>query len=195
MAGAVARALPDPAGKVVWRRSGEADPDLCGGGGWFGAVGEGGQRGSYGLQGLRADEVGPGAFGVGTGLAEQVVEPVPVSGQGEAPAARVVGVWLPVEQPVGLEHCADLAHRLGGQAASFGELGDGVDASSDDQQRDRLGRGEVTVPGRAKRGEHGADHAFAAGSQQDTQIRVAGGRPWCGLAVLAHVVTLPILTT
>jgi hypothetical protein len=36
-------------------------------------VGEGGQRGSYGLKGLRADEVGPVAFGVGTGLAEQVV--------------------------------------------------------------------------------------------------------------------------
>ena len=69
-----------------WRRSGEAEPDLCGGGGWFGAVGEGGQRGSYGLQGLRADEVGPGAFGVGAGLAEQVVQPVPVSGQGKAPA-------------------------------------------------------------------------------------------------------------
>ena len=31
------------------RRSGEAEPDLCGGGGWFGAVGEGGQRRSYGL--------------------------------------------------------------------------------------------------------------------------------------------------
>jgi hypothetical protein len=53
----------------------------------------------------------------------------------------------------------------------------------------------VTVPGRAKRGEHGADHTYAAGSQQDTQILGGGGRPWCGLAVLAHVVTLPILTT
>ena len=55
--------------------------------------------------------------------------------------------------------------------------------------------GEVTVPGRAERGEHGTDHAFAAGSQQDTQILVGGGRRWCRLAVLAHVVTLPILTT
>jgi hypothetical protein len=36
-------------GEGPWRRSGEAEPDLCGGGGWFGAVGEGGQRGSYGL--------------------------------------------------------------------------------------------------------------------------------------------------
>src|SRR5215472_18556972 len=70
-------------------QSGEAEPDLCGGGGWLGAVGEGGQRGSHGLQGLRADEVGPGAFGVGAGLAEQVVEPVPVSGQGQAPTAPV----------------------------------------------------------------------------------------------------------
>jgi protein-S-isoprenylcysteine O-methyltransferase Ste14 len=33
---------------------------------------------------------------------------VPLSGQGEAPAARVVGVWLSVEQPVGLEHQAIL---------------------------------------------------------------------------------------
>jgi hypothetical protein len=51
VAGAVARALPDPAGRGAgpWRRSGEAEPDLCGGGGWFGAVGVGGQRGSDGL--------------------------------------------------------------------------------------------------------------------------------------------------
>ena len=54
---------------------------------------------------------------------------------------------------------------------------------------------EVTVPGRAERGEQGADHTFAAGSQQGTQILVEGGRPGCGLAVLAHVVTIPILTT
>jgi hypothetical protein len=40
--GATARGGP-------WRRSGKAEPDLCGGGGWLGAVGEGGQRGSYGL--------------------------------------------------------------------------------------------------------------------------------------------------
>src|SRR5215471_8591838 len=36
-------------GEGPWRRSGEAEPDLWGGSGWFGAVGEGGQRGSYGL--------------------------------------------------------------------------------------------------------------------------------------------------
>src|SRR5215467_7392202 len=36
-------------GEGPWRRSGEAEPDLCGGGGWFGAMCVGGQRGSYGL--------------------------------------------------------------------------------------------------------------------------------------------------
>ena len=49
VAGAVARAFAGSRGEGPWRRSGEAEPDLCGGGGWFGAVGEGGQRGSYGL--------------------------------------------------------------------------------------------------------------------------------------------------
>jgi hypothetical protein len=70
---------------VGWVRrlwSGEAEPNLCGGGGRFGAVGVGGQRGSNGLQGLRADKVGPGAFGVGAGLVEQLVQAAPVRGQG-----------------------------------------------------------------------------------------------------------------
>ena len=53
----------------------------------------------------------------------------------------------------------------------------------------------MTVPGRAKRGEQGADHAFAAGRQQKTQILAEGARTWCGLTVLAHMGTLPILTT
>src|SRR5689334_7489585 len=194
------RAFPRGAGTTVRRRrSGETEPDLCGGDDRFRAAGIGGQRGSHGLQGLRADDVGPGAFGLGAGLIEQVVQVASVSGQGQAPATGVVSVWFSIEQPVGLERGAYLAHRLGGQAGSFGELSDRVDASPDEQQRDRLGGGEVTVPGRAKGGEQGADHAFAACGQQDAQIVVEGGVRWCGLRrgliALAHVVSLPNLTT